>query len=211
MWRYHDVYEPVWRPTFFDFPRDERCFDDCDEMMLGPSLLIAPVVEAGAAKRTVYLPAGADWYHYWSNTFVSGGQSVTVPAPWGKTPFFVRAGSVLPVNIAAQYFGRYADERAFEVFPLGDESGFSGELFEDDGESFAYRRDKCVNWSIHATAQGLRVSIGRDGAIRVPSQVRLIFPGVEQRPIVTADPSQVVSDIVAEGRRWVTLSLQQRP
>src|SRR5262249_29565880 len=34
MWRYHDAYEPVWRPTIFDFPRDARCFDDCDEMML---------------------------------------------------------------------------------------------------------------------------------------------------------------------------------
>ena len=61
MWRYHDAYEPVWRPTFYDFPRDARCLEDCDEMMLGPSLLVAPVVEPGASRRTVYLPAGAEW------------------------------------------------------------------------------------------------------------------------------------------------------
>lgn len=210
MWRYHDAYEPVWRPTFYDFPRDERCFDDCDEMMLGPSLLVAPVVEPGATKRTVYLPAGADWYHYWSRTFVSGGQRVTVPAPWGQPPFFVRAGSVLPVNIAEQHFAKAADRRAFEVFPLPDEGGFEGRLFEDDGQSFAYRRDVCANWEIHGTPQELRVSIHRDSRIPVPAEVSLIFPGGEQRPITTGDPSQAVGDVVRDGRRWVTLAPQPK-
>ncbi len=210
MWRYHDAYEPVWRPTFYEFPRDERCLDDCDEMMLGPSLLIAPVVEPGVTTRTVYLPAGADWYHYWSGAFVSGGQSVTVPAPWGRPPFFVRAGSVIAINIAEQHFARPADARAFEVFPLPDDAGFAGELFEDDGETFGYRRNVCAHWSIRATTQGLRLSIVRDPTMSVPSQVSLIFPGAEQRPIVTDDPSQVVSDVVADGRRWVALSLRRK-
>jgi alpha-glucosidase len=210
MWRYHDAYEPIWRPTFFDFPRDPRCFEDCDEMMLGSSLLVASVVEPGATKRTVYLPAGADWYHYWSGTLISGGQSVTVPAPWGQPPFFVRAGSVLPVNIAQQHFAQPSDMRAFEVFPLSDDGGFTGEFFDDDGESFAYRRGVRARWSIHATAQRLRLSIVRDQTISVPSQVSLIFPSTEQRPLTTDDPRQIVSDVVADGRRWVTLSLQRK-
>jgi len=210
MWRYHDAYEPVWRPTFYDFPRDPTCFEDCDEMMLGPSLLVAPVVEPGVLKRSVYLPAGADWYHYWTGTFISGGQSVTVPAEWGRPPLFVRAGSVLPVNIAPQHFAQPADARAFEVYPLPDDGGFAGEVFEDDGVSFDYRRERRVLWSVRASTQGLRVSTVRDFSIQIPSQVSLIFPGIEQRPIVTEDPRQLVSDIVADGRRWVTLSMQRR-
>jgi alpha-glucosidase len=170
-------------------------------------LLVAPVVEPGATTRTVYLPAGADWYHYWSGAFISGGQSVTVPAPWGRPPFFVRAGSVLPVNIAPQRFGRPADTRAFEVFPLPDDAGFAGEFFDDDGESFDYLRDNFARWSVHATAQRLRVTIARLSTMSAPAQVSLIFPGTEQRPITTDDPRQIVSDVVADGRRWVTLAL----
>ena len=36
---YHRDYEPVIRPTLYDFPDDPRCADENDEMMLGPSLL----------------------------------------------------------------------------------------------------------------------------------------------------------------------------
>jgi Glycosyl hydrolases family 31 len=47
LWRYHHAYEPVVRPTFFDFPDDPHCWREGDEMMVGPSLLAAPVVEPG--------------------------------------------------------------------------------------------------------------------------------------------------------------------
>ena len=46
---------------FAEFPHDPRCLDDGDDMMLGASLLVAPVVEPGQTTRDVYLPAGARW------------------------------------------------------------------------------------------------------------------------------------------------------
>jgi alpha-glucosidase len=209
MWRYHNDFEPIVRPTFYEFPRDERCLEENDELMLGPSLLVAAVVEPGATRRSVYLPAGADWYHYWSRAFVSGGQTVTVPAEWGRPPLFVRAGSVLPVNLAEQHFGKPADERGFEVFPLPDDRGFEGEFFEDDGISFGYRRDECARWSVHATGSGLRITVLRDALFSVPARVNLVFPGTEQRAIVCEDGRQV-SDVIVDGRRWVTLELRRR-
>jgi alpha-glucosidase len=66
LWRYHHAYEPVVRPTFFDFPDDPHCWREGDEMMVGPSLLAAPVVEPGHVHRKVYLPFGAHWYDFWS-------------------------------------------------------------------------------------------------------------------------------------------------
>ena len=41
--------EPPLRPLFYDFEEDERCWaQDWDQMMLGPSLMAAPVVQPGA-------------------------------------------------------------------------------------------------------------------------------------------------------------------
>ena len=46
---------------------DPNCTDVRDEYMFGPALLIAPVTDQGATSRSVYLPAGADWYNFWTN------------------------------------------------------------------------------------------------------------------------------------------------
>ena len=65
---------------------------------LGPTFLVAPVVEAGATTRTVYLPPG-DWVDYWRGTLYTAAQEVTVPAPLDGDgpPVFVRAGAIVPL------------------------------------------------------------------------------------------------------------------
>ena len=94
----HQAHTPIIRPTFYDFPDDERCFDDCDDFMLGDALLVAPVVEAGATTRAVYLPRGpAAWYDFASGQRFEAGQVHTVPAGLGVLPLFARAGAAIPV------------------------------------------------------------------------------------------------------------------
>ena len=58
--------------------------------MLGPDVLVAPVVEPGVMERDVRLPAGADWRDGWTGEVHAGGQTVTVPAPLDRPRFFVR-------------------------------------------------------------------------------------------------------------------------
>ena len=66
--------------------------------MYGPAFLVAPVTEQGATQRKVYLPAGCDWYNYWTNERLHGGQTITVDAPIDTLPLFVRAGSIVPLG-----------------------------------------------------------------------------------------------------------------
>ena len=61
-----------------------------DEYMFGPAFLVAPVTEQGRESRQVYLPAGRDWYNYWTNEQFKGGQTVQVAAPIDVIPLFVR-------------------------------------------------------------------------------------------------------------------------
>ena len=86
------------RALFMDFPSDPNVADIPDEYMFGPAFLVAPVTEQGATHRTVYLPAGCDWYNYWTNERIKGGQTIIANAPIDTIPLFVRAGSIIPLG-----------------------------------------------------------------------------------------------------------------
>ncbi|MFI5296866.1 MAG: TIM-barrel domain-containing protein [Polyangiales bacterium] len=93
---------PIWRSLAIEFPNDPQAWVQADEIMVGASLLIAPVSTAGATSRPVYLPSGAQWFA-WDATLtpaaaVSGGASITVPASIAQMPVFLRAGSVIVEN-----------------------------------------------------------------------------------------------------------------
>ncbi len=127
---------PVIRPLFTAEPDNPqlRSVDDC--YLLGDSLLVAPVLQAGAVSRPVYLPSGSDWYDYWTSTRVTGGQTIEVTAPLERLPLFVRAGSVLPHWPDMQYAGEQEPERLLmRAYP----GSFETTLYEDDTRSMAYR------------------------------------------------------------------------
>ncbi|GAB3122026.1 glycoside hydrolase family 31 protein [Streptomyces calidiresistens] len=89
---------PVMRPLFLDFPDDARTWGIADAYLFGPDVLVAPVLEAGARERTVYLPAGARWTDAWTGEEYAGGAEVTVAAPLERIPLFLRDGAELPLR-----------------------------------------------------------------------------------------------------------------
>lgn len=186
LWRSHRTYEPMTRPTLYDFPEDEPCYRECDEMMLGPNLLVAAVVEPGQKERAVYLPAGCDWYDFFSGRYFAGGQTVVLPAPWEQPVLLHRAGAATPLNIAEQHFAAPADERAFAVFPFRDSGRFTAQCHEDDGESTAYTRGAYGSWdlTVASTPALLELTIERRGQ-RPPTAARLtlLLPADEVRPV----------------------------
>ncbi|SDP61677.1 alpha-D-xyloside xylohydrolase [Klenkia soli] len=84
---------PPMRALFLQFPDDPRCWEVEDQFLLGPDVLVAPVLAAGVRERSVYLPAGADWVDAWDGTEHAGGTTVTVAAPLDRIPVLLRAGS----------------------------------------------------------------------------------------------------------------------
>ena len=86
----HETGAPVMRTLFFEFPEDQTCWEIEDEYLLGGELLVAPVMDAGARKRTLYLPAGADWKEYETGVSYPGGQWITVDAPLESIPVFLK-------------------------------------------------------------------------------------------------------------------------
>jgi alpha-D-xyloside xylohydrolase len=86
---------PPMRPLFVDFPVDARAWDVEDQYMLGPDLLIAPILEAGATARNLYLPKGETWRDVWTGSLHEGGQRLTVEVRIAHIPVFQRASSAV--------------------------------------------------------------------------------------------------------------------
>jgi alpha-glucosidase (family GH31 glycosyl hydrolase) len=118
-----------------DFPNDPKVADLRDEYMFGPAFLVAPVTEQGATSREVYLPAGTDWYNYWTEERVKGGQTVTVQAPIDTIPLFVKAGSIVPLGSPVESTHEAQSIERIQVYP-GADASFT--LFSDDGKTYAY-------------------------------------------------------------------------
>ncbi len=125
------------RGLFLDFGADPNVADLGDEYMFGPALLVAPVTEQGATTRSVYLPAGADWYNFWTNERLHGGQRLTVAAPIDTIPVFVRAGSILPLGTAVESTADPQKIAEVRVYP-GADGRFT--LYDDDGTTYGYER-----------------------------------------------------------------------
>jgi hypothetical protein len=91
--------DPVIASTGFYFPQDLQPFGMDPSFMLGPSLLVAPVVQQDATSRMVHLPAGAQWFDWYTGEAFTGGQTIVAPAPLDRIPLFVRGGAIVPTRV----------------------------------------------------------------------------------------------------------------
>ena len=95
------------------------------------------MTEQGATSREVYLPAGTDWYNFWTNERLHGGQELKVQAPIDQIPLFVRAGSILPMGAAVRSTDDQQAIDRVQIYP-GADGDFT--LYSDDGRTYAYEQ-----------------------------------------------------------------------
>src|SRR5208283_3434528 len=117
-----------------------------DEYMFGPAFLVAPVTEQGANSRMVYLPAGTDWYNYWTKERLRGGQTVKAVAPVETLPLFVRAGSIVPLGEAVSSTNETQKIAKVRVY-AGADGDFT--LYSDDGKTYAYEHGDATIRRLH--------------------------------------------------------------
>ena len=102
-----------------------------------PSMLnVAPA--KGDNIAATYLPAGTDWYDFWTHRRYPGGKTVQQPMPLNRLPLFVRAGSIVPMSPVMQYVTEIPDAPyEIRIYP-GADATFT--IYEDDNETYAYER-----------------------------------------------------------------------
>jgi alpha-glucosidase len=127
---------PPMRPLFLEFPDDQATWSLDDEWMLGDQVLAAPVLTKGG-ERKVYLPAG-NWFDGNTGKAIGGKQTLDLtPVPLDVVPFYVRAGTILPMGPVIQSTAEAEDPLEVRIYP-GRDAAFS--LYEDDGTTYAYEK-----------------------------------------------------------------------
>jgi len=132
---------PLVRGMYLEYPDQEPAYTHRHQFMFGKELLVAPVTEASSGKpalKKVFLPAGADWFDYFTGDIYGGGQTITHECPVDRMPLFVRAGSILPMAPKMDY----SDEKPVNPLTLDVYARNSAafRMYEDDGASVDYRR-----------------------------------------------------------------------
>ena len=163
-WCAHVSGTPIITPMLYYF-NDESCRQDLSQFMLGEDVLVAPVTEPGVTQRMVYLPRSDGGWYQWQPEDVNakwyeGGESVSVMAPLGSFPLFVRAGAILPISTDWQK-DRPHEANAITVtcfLPPGKMQS-NATLFYDDGLSWKYQKQSGANIFVDIVCEESNASI----------------------------------------------------
>lgn len=140
--------EPMLRPLWLDFPEDRLARTSEFEFLLGKDLLVASVIEKGAAIRTVPLPACPEgWWDFDGKSWYPGGQEIEVPVKQESIPLFVRGGTVLPMAAPNARSSAHTDTvRRWRLYPQPAGTDPRESLaYDDDGISVnALDADHCL-------------------------------------------------------------------
>ena len=134
----------------FDYRQDEEALNIKDQYLFGKNILVCPVthpmyygvnskkIENPITTRRVYLPAGNDWFDFYTMERFSGGTWIDVPLSLDKIPLFVKAGSIIPMTDSVRNTAQSGKMPVhYRVFP-GANAAYT--LYEDAGDGYAYER-----------------------------------------------------------------------
>jgi alpha-D-xyloside xylohydrolase len=128
----------IMRTMVMDFSDDTEAVKQPFEYMFGEAFLVAPITEAMATQRDVYLPKSTDWYDFWTGKRIKGGQTIKAEAPLEKIPLLIKAGSIIPFGSEV----RFATDKNWDNLEIRIYPGSNGEfaLYEDENDNYNYEK-----------------------------------------------------------------------
>ena len=185
-WQANKSGSTVMRALAWEFPNDPSLADADRQFFLGRSILVTPVLTQGATSVEGVFPGlveGTDVYYDWynlSSVAMSGVKNVTIEAPLGHLPVFVRGGAVLACQ-QMRMTTRDARGTGWSVLVAPGVGGMSeGMIYLDDGESIKPNATKVVSMS----ASGLQLNVTVQGMYEGLDTMlgNVTFLGVKSKP-----------------------------
>lgn len=177
------------RALAWEFPGEPQLASADRQFMLGPSLLVTPVLEPGADSVSGVFPGAStgtiyyDWYNQSaiSDTVALSGANVSIPAPLGHIPVFVRGGSILPMQpLQDALTVRDAQTHPWALLVGLDANGAAtGSLYLDDGESVEPNATLSI---VMTVAQGCLYASGIGSYVNANPLSNVTVMGVAEKP-----------------------------
>lgn len=172
--------EPIWRPLFYEFQDDPKCYDwgYQQQFMLGRDILVAPVTRVGQYTKKVYLPEGR-WLDWNTEKVYEGPQEIIVDAHLDWLPMFLREGSIIVRRDAQEYTDeRPIRELHFDVFQdshSNSQKRAEFSLYEDDGISFDYKNNSANQVTYSFENNGTQMTFSKDSKGPLPPTRRNVL------------------------------------
>jgi len=149
----HTTGSTTMRALAWEFPNDPTLANADRQFLLGSSLMITPVLVQGATSVNGVFPGagrGELWYDWYNQSAISAspGENITIEAPLGFIPVYIRGGSVLPLQEAGMTIKRSRQNPWGVIAALGSQGTASGQLYVDDGESIVQSDTLDVEFSL---------------------------------------------------------------
>mmetsp|Transcript_21605 Transcript_21605/g.22362 ORF Transcript_21605/g.22362 Transcript_21605/m.22362 type:complete len:969 (+) Transcript_21605:105-3011(+) len=154
---FHDAHTSgslVSRALWANFPNDSNALSIERQFMLGDSIMISPVLDAGVTQVDAYFPAGL-WYNLETRAFAydttSSGSYKSIYTPLTSTNVHVLGGNILPMQKTAitTTIGRTTPFTLLNALNSNGEA--SGHLFWDDGEQIELTNSLQTKYTIQVS------------------------------------------------------------
>ena len=155
--------DPIMRPLVYEFQDDPAVSEESFEFMLGPSLLIANVLDQGQTQKMVYLPKGTKWIDIKTSKYYDGGQTIEVPVDLSSIPMFLKCGSIVPQSKGLNNIHNDVINKIELLIEPSLATSFV--MYEDDGVSNDYQNGEFLETKVQVQPDqdGVRVNVGRSG------------------------------------------------
>ncbi|GEQ67534.1 hypothetical protein JCM33374_g1199 [Metschnikowia sp. JCM 33374] len=149
---------PIWRPMFYESPKDQKTYGIEDQFFMGNSgLLVKPVTEEGCGELSVYIPEGEVYYDYTNGEF-KNHTKITQSGYIDKTvslsdiPIFVKGGSIFAKRERYRRSSKLMRRDPYSLIVAFNKMNTAyGSLYVDDGESYGYQEGKYLKASFAGT------------------------------------------------------------
>ena len=160
----------LFRPLAFDYRKDARAREVEDQLLLGESVMLAPVCRQNATGRYVYLPEEMKLLRLkrageWTEEILPAGDHY-IPVALDEVPLFLRPDRLVPIAAGDADCVMREDFTQLSLLSFV-KTGAEYLLYDDDGESRDY------NSQSHYTA----IRLDERGALTVAGSQTVTLPG----------------------------------
>jgi len=167
-WRYAEEGIPMLKSLVLFDQEDPHTHYRNDEFICGEKILVCPIAEPNAKGRRMFFPRG-EWYSFWDNELVVGGEELWVDADLDSMPIFVKAGAVIPKYPVMQYVGeKEVEELELDVYYK--EGSEKSQVYEDahDGYDYIKGRYSLRDFSLLGDKKSLTLQQFKSGKYTTP-------------------------------------------
>ncbi|XP_037294752.1 lysosomal alpha-glucosidase-like isoform X3 [Manduca sexta] len=142
-WRAHVFGDTVVRPLFFESPENTLLHDIDDQFLVGPYIMVTPVLQQGASHTSGMFPGPQSWYNVVDGAFIDSGRRRDVT---DNQTVSVRGGAIIPLQeppARGPVTTTNSRSSPMQLLVVPDnEDKARGQLYWDDGDSLNSYEEK---------------------------------------------------------------------